>query len=74
MGGPWRRYGKVVFTGAGAWRSLGPEEGAGSENRRKAAEEAAEAFFCRRDGQGKARENVEIWNGPADRPITCGLE
>lgn len=45
MGGPWRRYGKVVFTGAGAWRSLGPEEGAGSENRRKAAEEAEEAFF-----------------------------
>jgi hypothetical protein len=35
----------VVFTGAGAWRSLGPEEGAGSENRRKAAEEAEEAFF-----------------------------
>jgi hypothetical protein len=45
LGGPWRRYGKVVFTGAGAWRSLGPEEGAGSENRRKAAEEAEEAFF-----------------------------
>lgn len=49
MGGPWRRYGKAVFTGAGAWRGLGPEGGAGSENRRKAAEEEeeeeAEAFF-----------------------------
>lgn len=38
-----------MFTGAGAWRGLGPEGGAGSENRRKAAEEEeeeeAEAFF-----------------------------